>query len=226
MTTGSILQLSVGKPRDHGASGVDDLVSGLGPAAGGPWTSGIFKAPVDGPVWLSPVGFEGDGQADLMSHGGLDKAVCAYSGDHYPGWRRELGLEPFPYGAFGENLTLAGLDERTVCIGDLWAVETATMQVSQPRQPCWKLGRRWELPSLPYQVRQSGRTGWYFRVIQEGHVAAGARLSLVARPHPTWTIAAANAVMTDRVGDTAALATLDELSSSWQQALRKRLDLG
>ena len=92
---------------------------------------------------LTARGFDGDGQADVVKHGGLDKAVCAYPADHYPEWRRTLGITPFDFGAFGENLTIDGLDEQTVCIGDVWSLVDAQVQVSVPRSPCWKLARRW-----------------------------------------------------------------------------------
>jgi MOSC domain-containing protein YiiM len=223
--TPSIAQLNVGLPRDHGAFETGDRRDPLDRVSGGSWRSAIFKLPVEGPVFLSERGFDGDGQADLENHGGPDKAVCAYSADHYPEWRRTLGFDPFPYGAFGENLTVGALDEHTVCIGDVWSVGDAELQVSQPRQPCWKLGRKWALESLPHLVRSSGRTGWYFRVLRTGHVSRSARLLLVDRPHPEWSVAAANAVMHERSGDTRALASLEVLSTSWRDTLQKRLDV-
>jgi len=138
----------------------------------------------------------------------LDKAVCAYSADHYPEWRRTLRITPFEFGAFGENVTIEGLTEHTVCIGDVWALGDAVVQVSVPRQPCWKLARKWRRDSLADEVRTSGRTGWYFRVLREAQVARGADLTLMERPHPAWTVAAANAVMHDRAGDTNAFLAL------------------
>jgi MOSC domain-containing protein YiiM len=87
-----------------------------------PWTSGIFKSAVEGPVALSVDGFAGDGHADLVNHGGPDKAVCVYVADHYDRWRQALGVPALPSGAFGENLTVQGLDEHTVCIGDIWTI--------------------------------------------------------------------------------------------------------
>jgi MOSC domain-containing protein YiiM len=215
----SIAGLSIGVPRTLGESLADDPFDER-------WTTGIFKAPVEGPVRLGSTGFSGDGQADLTSHGGVDKAVCAYSADHYPAWRAALGVELPAYGAFGENLTIANLDEGGVCVGDLWEAGDVLLQVSQPRQPCWKLARKWRIASLPDQVVKSGRTGWYFRVRREGTLTTGARVILRERPHPEWTVAAANAVMHQRLGDVAALASLDALSLSWRTTLSRRIEAG
>lgn len=224
MTSPSIAQLSVGLPRECGPFGPEDPFGEPWPAEPERWTSGIFKSPIDGPVAVTVTGLLGDGQADPAVHGGPDKAVCVYAAEHYPAWRRTLGLDAFVFGAFGENLTVTGLDEQAVCIGDVWRAGDVLLQVSQPRKPCWKLGRKWGRPSLTDEVRDSGRTGWYFRVLEPGHLSRGLPLSLVSRAHPAWTVAAANAVMHDRVGDAAALATLEGLSENWRTTLRTRLD--
>jgi MOSC domain-containing protein YiiM len=172
---------------------------------------------------MGPVGFAEDQQADLHNHGGADKAVCAYCADHYDAWRATLPIGPADYGAFGENLSLTGLDEHGACIGDVWTLGDAVLEVSQPRQPCWKLGRRWRMPSLPDEVVRTGWTGWYFRVLRAGTVAAGMPLGLTQRPHPAWTIAAANDVMHRHVGETAALVAVPALSASWRRTLERRL---
>jgi MOSC domain-containing protein YiiM len=212
----AVVALSIGRARTLDGDGTSGF-------AGTPWTTGIFKAPVHALVLLSPQGFDGDEQVDLVNHGGHDKAACAYSADHYPSWRDELKIEGFDYGAFGENLTVTGIDEGSVCIGDTWAIGDAVVQVSQPRQPCWKLGRKWGLPHLPDQVVKAGRTGWYFRVTWPGPVGPGSELTLLERPHPAWTIAAANNVMHQRQGDVAALAAVPELAASWRHTLERRL---
>jgi MOSC domain-containing protein YiiM len=193
-----------------------------------PWTTGFYKQPVAGPVWLQARGLAGDGQADLENHGGPDKAVCAYAAEHYPGWRSSLGLD-LPTGAFGENFTIEALTEPAVCIGDVWRVGDVAVQVSQPRQPCWKLARRWRIKDLAVQVVENGRTGWYFRVLEEGAVEAGAPLTLAARPRPDWTIERANQVMHHHKHDleaAAALADVPELSGSWRSTLRGRVARG
>lgn len=156
------------------------------------WTSGIFKAPVEGPVWLGTLNLKGDGQADLTVHGGPDKAVLACSADHYHFWREEFPDIDWQPGAFGENFTIAGLTEDDVCISDIYSIGEAIIQVSQPRQPCWKLAAKLERPTLPKWVIKTGFSGWYFRVLQEGIVAAGQTLQLVERTIPDNTIAAVN----------------------------------
>ena len=116
-----------------------------GPGSASPgekaWESGIFKDPVTSPLWLSYGGLRGDGQADRKHHGGPDKAVCAYCAQHYEYWQRQAQLGAMGFGGFGENLTLGGADETQLCIGDRFELGEAVVEVSQPRQPCWKLAR-------------------------------------------------------------------------------------
>jgi MOSC domain-containing protein YiiM len=193
-----------------------------------PWTSGIFKSPVYGRVRLSADNLAGDGQADLTVHGGADKAVCVYSADHFPLWRRELGVEECGPGWFGENFSVEGQLETTVAVGDTYRIGTALVQISQPRAPCWKLGRRWNRLDMPKLVLASGRTGWYLRVLSEGEVEPGDTLTLVERPYPRWTIDAVNAVAYSRGGasDIAALrelATCPALAEAWRGGFRNRV---
>ena len=176
----TILSIQIGKPRQQVATDPHDK----------PWTTGFFKQPVGGPVWVGRLNIEGDGQADLENHGGPDKAVLAYSADHFADWIAELGQQvpdaksDSLCGSFGENLSIAGLTETDVCIGDIWQAGDVRFQISQPRQPCWKLGRRWRRADLPKRVVQSGRTGWYLRVLDEGTLSPGDELTLLERPQP------------------------------------------
>jgi len=190
--------------------------------------TGFYKAPVEGPVVIGKINIAGDGQADLFNHGGADKAVLAYSADHYPKWREELRLPEMPFGAFGENLTIAGLSEESVCIGDIYQIGTATFEVSQPRQPCWKLARRWRMHELTAIVVRNSRSGWYLRVLNEGSIAAGMPVTLLERPNEDWTIARANAIMNHRPRDfseTLALANVPKMAASWSDYLRERAEL-
>ncbi|OFW06574.1 MAG: hypothetical protein A3H96_12970 [Acidobacteria bacterium RIFCSPLOWO2_02_FULL_67_36] len=157
-----------------------------------PWVTGFFKDRVSGPVRLSRENLAGDRQADLRVHGGPDKAVCVYSADHYPAWRRELGIEDCGPGWFGENFSVEGQTETTACIGDVYRAGSALVQISQPRGPCWKLARRWGRPEFVQLVTDSRRTGWYLRVIEEGDVTAGESLVLTERPYSQWTVARVN----------------------------------
>lgn len=214
----TLVSLQVGLPRTVGNDGAAEVSDRT-------WTSGIWKEPVEGPRRVGITQIDGDGQADLDNHGGVHKAVLAYSASHYPYWRSELG-EPVPFGGFGENLTLDGVTEDGVCIGDMIRVGSVTLQLSQPRQPCWKLARRWRRKDLAAQVERNGRTGWYYRVLEEGEMGAGDAVVLVDRPHPGWTVARANGVMHDRGADAAdveGLVALPELSPSWVSTLTQRL---
>lgn len=213
-STGRLLSIQTGQPREHGTPGAARALER-------PWTTAFFKEPIDGPVWLGRTNLAGDGQADLRHHGGEHKAVLAYAAAHYPGWRAELYLE-LPHGAFGENFTVAGMDEATVCLGDVCEVGGAMVQVSQPRLPCWKIARRWQVKDLSARVQRSGRTGWYLRVLREGEVAAGDEVRLVERPHPEWTIARANAALHTRSAveaEVRALAACPALAPSLAAAL-------
>lgn len=153
-----------------------------------PWRSAFFKRDVAGPVMLRTLNLDGDGQADLANHGGPDQAALCYSANHYPAWEAELG-RALPHGGFGENFTIDGCDETSVCLGDVYSTGEALLQVSAHRGPCYKIGYRWQLPELLELVRASGRTGWYVRVLREGLVQAGETFVLLERPNPGWSMA-------------------------------------
>jgi MOSC domain-containing protein YiiM len=159
------------------------------------WETAFWKEPVEVPVRVRRLQVEGDGQAAVDIHGGSDQAVLCYSASHYPLWRRELELPEMSPGGFGENFTIAGQDERSVCIGDVYEVGEALVQVSKPRGPCFKISWRWRRPDLLGRVEATGRHGWYARVLREGLIEAGQPLRLEARPHPEWTVGAAGQVI-------------------------------
>lgn len=217
----TLVSVQVGLPRPLGRENSLDSMDK-------PWTSAIFKQPVNGPVHVGRYGLVGDGQADRENHGGPDKAVLSYSADHYPDWLPVLGPESATYGAFGENLTITGLTEADVCIGDIWRFgddDALQLQVSQPRQPCWKLARKWRIHDLVAQVQNNGRTGWYWRVLLRGSAEAGQALTLRQRSQEKWTVTAANDVMHHRKHDLSAaleLSAVPELSESWQRHLAGR----
>jgi len=148
--------------------------------------SGFVKPPVLEPVRVGKLNLEGDAQADLSMHGGLEKAVYAYPASRYAEWLADYPQHAtrFVPGCFGENLTIAGLDETGLCAGDVHAIGTARLQVCQPRQPCFKFALRFEDASMPHAMVKSGRSGWYYRVIEEGTLIAGDAVHLVDRPNP------------------------------------------
>ncbi len=176
-----IVSLQVGLPADRNYGNDAD-------GEGKVWRSGIFKAPVDGAAYLGKEDFVGDQQADLNNHGGPDKAVLMYAASHYDYWRRVLPRLDWVYGGFGENLTVTEMTEDKVALGDVYAIGSVRVEVSQPRHPCWKLARRWQQKDLAARVQQNGFAGWYVRVLQEGTVEVGQKLVLIERPYPEWTI--------------------------------------
>ena len=143
--------------------------------------TGIFKEPVAGRVAIGRLNFEGDRQADLTVHGGPDKAVYAYPAEYYSFWREQFSEMELPWGMFGENLTIAGLLEETVHIGDRFQVGSAQLMVTQPRLPCYKLGLKFGRDDILKRFLQSGLTGFYFAVLKEGEVAAGDPIRLLHR---------------------------------------------
>ncbi len=191
-----------------------------------PWQSAIVKSQVQGAVDVRTTNIDGDQQADLVHHGGPDKAVLAYSRHHYDLWNKEFPEKDFAEGAFGENLTIEGLREMDVCVGDIYQVGSCVFQISQPRQPCWKLSRKWNLPKLAVLVQKTGRTGWYLRVLKEGQIEAGNQIQLIERPHAEVTVAWAHSVMHAKPRNTEEdlrLAQCLALSDSWRQQLQQRV---
>lgn len=136
-------------------------------------STAIFKQPVQGKIALTKLNLDGDEQADLTVHGGPDKAIYAYASEHYPWWQEQMPDVDFPHGRFGENLTIEGLLESDVCIGDEFQVGSAVIKVSQPRLPCYKLGIRFGRADVIKKFMQSARSGIYFSVVQEGELCAG-----------------------------------------------------
>jgi MOSC domain-containing protein YiiM len=188
--------------------------------------SAIVKYPVEGPILLGREGLEGDQQADRINHGGPDKAVCVYPSEHYPYWKHRTG-KPFPRAAFGENFTTADLLEESITIGDTFRIGTATVQVSQPRGPCYKLAARNQLPLLTLWAQQTGLTGFYLRVLEPGTVEARTDFELLDRPGRGITIAELNRVMWLDISDYETMRQFvaeDRLASSWRHAFRSMLN--
>ena len=160
MDTMKVLSVNVGLPRQIEFDGQSV-------------TSGIYKSPVQGRVRVGRLNLEGDGQADLSVHGGLNKAVYAYPAGHYEYWCREFPGKEMPWGIFGENLTLEGLTESDVHIGDRFQIGTVVLTVTQPRLPCYKLGIKFGTDDMPERFLASRRTGFYFAVVEEGELGEG-----------------------------------------------------
>ena len=191
----------------------------------GPVLSAIAKQAVTAATLdLTVLNLAGDRQADLTVHGGPDKAVYVYPAKHLPRWNDELGTE-FGPGTFGENLTVTGADERTVRIGDVWAWGDAMLQVSQPRQPCYKLAMITGQPTIGRHMAETGRTGWYLRVLRSGTVPVAGPIH-VAERHPSvvTVLDAHRALLPDATADEiAAVLAIDALAVSWREPLADRL---
>jgi MOSC domain-containing protein YiiM len=209
---------------------VDAVLVGR-PVAFGPngEPSGIHKTPCAGPVFVAETGLAGDGQGDTKRHGGPEKALHHYPMEHYAAWRQEMpelaSLVPQP-GGFGENLATTGLDEAGVCIGDVFDLGTARVQVAQGRQPCWRLNVRFGRKDMARRVQATARTGWYYRVLVQGEVAPGDRFLLVHRPNPAWPLARLLDILyrdTLNAQALAAMAELPDLAKSWRALARRRL---
>ena len=148
--------------------------------------SGFVKSPVRRRTFVHDLGLDGDEQADLRVHGGLEKAVYGYSLDHYQSWRDDFAehSQTLIPGGFGENLTIEGMTEADICVGDIHRIGTAILQVCQPRQPCFKLALHFNDKRLPAAMVKSGRSGWYYRVLGEGELGPGDAVEIIDRPHP------------------------------------------
>jgi MOSC domain-containing protein YiiM len=188
-------------------------------------TTGIYKTPVSLSLFVSKVQLDGDGQADLTVHGGVDKAICVYPEEHYTYWEQLRGHK-LDTATFGENLTISGLQEHEICIGDIFAIDEVIVQVSQPRQPCHKLAKRMDWAEAALHVQETGYTGYYFRVLKEGFISPHSQMRLVARDEAGVTVAYANQIKYHdkfNLAGVKKVAAIEALSASWKQSFQKRL---
>lgn len=189
--------------------------------------SAIDKQPVEGPVVLGPLGLAGDEQADPENHGGAERALLHYSLDRYAGWQEQYPdrATRFVPPGFGENLASHGMDEHSVHIGDIYRIGTARVQVSQPRTPCWKLDARFDIPGLAREVQETGRCGWFYRVLEPGTLTAGDTIERLERQPESLSIAAAMAAVYRRPNrqHLQLLADCETLAPNWREKARRKL---
>ena len=188
------------------------------------WTS-IWKSPREGRVRVATLNIEGDQQSDPSVHGGTYKAVYCYPSEHYAYWREQLPGTDLPWGVFGENLTTEGLLETDVCIGDRIQIGSAEFQVTQPRQPCFKLGIRFGSQNMVKRFVASGRPGFYVRVLREGDIAAGDGISVVERAANSMSVSDIFALKFDDEGkevEVARAAAIPALAPSWREHFQSR----
>lgn len=189
-------------------------------------TTGIFKRPVDRRVAVRRHNLTGDQQADLTVHGGASKAVYAYPSEHYPYWREQLPELDIPHAMLGENFTTEGLLEPDVRIGDEYAIGTATLAVSEPRTPCYKLAARFGRDDIVKRFLQSGRCGFYLRVVSEGHVEPGDTIERVSQHPAGITVSDLNDITVTGRADIDLLRralTIDALGDSWRNNIQHQL---
>jgi MOSC domain-containing protein YiiM len=179
---------------------------------GKPVATGIYKERVNGPVWLGRLALAGDGQADLSVHGGEFQAAYSYPVEHYAHWERVLGAQDYPPGMFGENFTVSGFLEDTVCIGDIWRIGEARLQVTMPRLPCFKFGHKIGRPAILKDFLHSGYSGYYHRVLVEGWVTAGDDIELLERDGRGPTVRRMLGMQKLGEGDAAAVASALEMN--------------
>lgn len=186
----------------------------------------IFKSPVAGPVRVAMHNLEGDRQSDLSVHGGAEKAVYAYPMENYAFWRRELPELDYPWGAFGENLTISGLTEDDVHIGDRFRIGTAEFMVTQPRMPCYKLGIRFNRPDIVKRFLKSGRTGFYFSIVREGEIATGDAVERLGTHDQRVTVSEVTRLYASKDANRDLLrraSGLSALPEDWREYFRERL---
>lgn len=190
-------------------------------------STGAEKQAQQHPVLATPEGLVGDAQGNLKVHGGPDKAICCYPAEFYPQWQAE-GID-VPEGAFFENLTLTGLTDDDVHLGDVLTVGSAVVQVTQPRRPCTTVSARWSNRELPRLMQSRGRTGYYLRVLEAGEIKAGDAMVLTERQPASVSVAEVNRVMNvdrlDRAGIRRVLNS-PELPDRWRTQLERRLNYG
>ena len=190
--------------------------------------TGVFKQPVEGPVRISKLNLAGDSQADLTVHGGEEKAVYAYPAEHYAYWRQELPEVPFSWGMFGENLTTEDLSEDSLFIGDRLGIGTAVLQVTQPRVPCYKIALRFGRDDMIKRFLLSGRSGFYFSVLEPGDVSAGQEIKVLQRDPGRVSVAEISRLYLGQVRDPELLAramNVSALPRNWKAELLLRAQM-
>lgn len=210
-----LVSVNVARPRVIGTRRAGEAV-----------VSGIGKQPVAvDTLRLDTLNLEGDGQADLVNHGGPEKAVYAYPSEHLPRWNAELGTV-FGAGTFGENLSTAGLTEEEARIGDVWAWGEARLQICQPRSPCYKLAMVTGRPDLPKRLTVNGRTGWYLRVLEPGRVPVAGPIRVVARDPAGVSVLRAHLANLPGASraERLAVAGVEALAESWRAWMLDGLD--
>lgn len=205
------------------------FVGSITPLPGSGRPTGMFKHLADGPLQLGPEGFQGDHQADRRVHGGPDKAVHLYPADHYARLAAAFpeAADQLVAGSLGENLSTFGLTEADVCVGDVFALGSARLQVCQPRSPCWKIDTRFGVDGMAALIAETGMTGWYWRVVEPGEARSGDSLVLNERPRDGMTLADAMAIWRAHrpsLADLERIADAPGIAAGWRRKVLERAD--
>ena len=201
-TQGKVLSVNVGRPREFEYEGRRAR-------------SAIWKSPIAGRVAARGVNLDGDDQADRKAHGGPDKAVYAYAVEDLRWWEEEIGRK-IPYGGFGENLTVQGIDVNGALVGERWQIGSAVFEVSEPRIPCWRLGVRMDDERFVRRFTEAQRPGAYLRIIAEGDVGAGDSIDIITKPQHDLTVRDVFRIYTRDRGDVGRLLDVGGVSESWR----------
>ncbi|MDT8861630.1 MOSC domain-containing protein [Alkalihalobacillus sp. MEB130] len=209
MKKGIVLSLNTGRTKNLAETREKEVLSAINKQSVG-----------DEVLFLSSTHIGGDEQADLINHGGEDKAVCVYPHEHYSYWNEKLGLD-LPFGAFGENITIEGIAEADAFIGDTFQWGEAVVQVSQPRRPCFKVAKRHGIKKFPLFIQETGYSGYYLRVLQEGNVSACDSLLLLERRTDVSVESVNKITYQDKHNPLAIqmLLQLPQLSKAWKESL-------
>lgn len=218
-TVATVLSVQVGKVIESGDAHSKDFLTKA-------YTTASHKTPTEKRLRATKNGLEGDFVADTVHHGGIDKAVFANSFKNYHSWQNFLGVKHLEYGALAENLTIDRIDETTVCIGDIHKIGSVILEVSQPRKPCWKISRVWRDKKFTKEIFDSGKTGWYYRVIQEGALAKNDTVKCIGRQTVLVSIQEANDAFKDpdmHSETVEKLMALSVLAPAWKRGLEQRV---
>ncbi|MBE3606687.1 MOSC domain-containing protein [Campylobacter sp. RM13119] len=211
--------LLIGGVKDYGFELAKDTLNK-------PWKTAMFKVAQVGEVEASELGFVGDSVADRKHHGGVKKAIFANSYENYAEWEKFLEFKNLPFGAMGENLTISGLDENSVCVGDIHQIGTLVLRVTQPRKPCFKLSKRWLNEDMASEIFKTGRTGWYYEVLKAGSCKAGDEIRVV-KAQNSLSIMQINRLFyapNENLELMERFLALEVLPSTWHDDIKRRMD--
>ncbi|HUH42213.1 MAG TPA: MOSC domain-containing protein [Sulfurimonas sp.] len=215
----SVVSIQVGKVKAYGDKSSSEFLDKY-------WESAFFKEIVNSKISVSKNGLNGDEIADTIHHGGVEKAVFANSYENYREWAEFLHVETLPFGALGENLTISGLHESSVYLGDIHKIGSTLLQVSQPRKPCYKIAKRWNNKKFTNEIYTTGLTGWYYRVLKEGEIDFNDEVIVSKSDESRISILEANMAFANPIKHRDILETIlsiDSIAPNYRSSIEKRI---